>query len=159
MIPPAIGSEVVPFERRITREMALIHGAPMRNFHTVLEDARALGYPDLVIAGPLFTCFYSEMLTRAFGPDWITGGDLEFRLLRPVLANQTIRARGVVTACEPRAEHIRVSLDLWCERLEDGARTSAGTASVLATPVDPREPQPSEPSRERFAWYSSWRWR
>lgn len=125
-----VGDEVPPFERRITREMAEIHGAPMRNFHTVLEDAQALGFPDLVIAGPLFTCFFSEMLTRAFGAAWITSGRLEFKLLKPVLASQTIRARGVVTACEPEADGRRVSLDLWCERLEDGARTSVGTASL-----------------------------
>jgi len=127
----AVGSEIPSFERLITREMAAIHGAPMRNFHTVLEDAQAQGFPDLVIAGPLFTCFYSEMLTRAFGADWFTGGRLEFKLLKPVLANQTIRARGVVTARRPEADGLHFALELWCERLEDGARTSAGTASVL----------------------------
>ena len=126
-----VGDEVPPFERRITREMAAIHGAPMRNFHTVLEDARALGYPDLVIAGPMFTCFYSEMLTRAFGADWIWGGCLDFKLLAPVLANQTIRARGVVAARVPHDEGARISLDLWCERLDDGVRTSAGRASLI----------------------------
>jgi hypothetical protein len=125
-----VGSEIPCFERRITREMAALNGAPLRNFHTVLEQAQAQGFPDLVVAGPLFTCFYSEMLTRAFGADWFTGGTLEFKLLRPVLANQTIRARGVVTAREPGADGLRIALELWCERLEDGARTSAGTASV-----------------------------
>jgi hypothetical protein len=130
MSPLDIGSEIAPFERRITREMALTHGAPMRNFHTVLEDALALGYPDLVIAGPLFTCFYSEMLTRAFGADWITGGELEFRLLKPVLANQTIRARAVVRGRDETAGGSRIALEIWCERLEDGAKTSAGTAAV-----------------------------
>jgi hypothetical protein len=25
---------------------------------------------------------------------------------------------------------VRISLELWCERLDDGAKTSAGTASV-----------------------------
>jgi acyl dehydratase len=132
-----VGDEVAVFERRITREMAEIHGAPMRNFHTVLADAKALGFADLVIAGPLFTCFYSEMLTRAFGADWITGGTLEFKLLRPVLANETIRARGVVVAREPEGGGVRIALDLWCERLEDGAKTSAGTASVRVAPVGP----------------------
>jgi len=124
------GDEVAPFERRITREMAEIHGAPMRNFHTVLEEARALGFDDLVIAGPMFTCFYSEMLTRAFGADWFTGGTLEFKLLRPVLANQTIRARGVIRAREADADGTRLSLEVWCERQGDGAKTSAGTATV-----------------------------
>jgi len=132
-VTPVVGEEVAPFERRITREMAEIHGAPMRNFHTVLEDAQALGFPDLVIAGPLFTCFYSEMLTRAFGADWITSGSLDFRLLKPVLANQTIRARARVTARAAEARGTRVALEVWCERLEDGARTSAGTASVVTT--------------------------
>jgi hypothetical protein len=126
----AIGEEVEPFERHITREMALVHGAPMRNFHTVLEDAQALGFPDLVIAGPLFTCFYSEMLTRAFGADWICGGTLDFRLLKPVLANQTIRARGRVTARDVQPAGPRLELAVWCERLDDGATTSAGSAWV-----------------------------
>ena len=126
-----VGSEIPSFERLITREMAAIHGAPMRNFHTVLEDAQAQGFPDLVIAGPLFTCFYSEMLTRAFGADWFSGGRLEFKLLKPVLANQTIRARGVVTARSREADGVHFALELWCERLEDGVRTSSGTASVL----------------------------
>jgi acyl dehydratase len=125
-----VGSEIPCFERLITRQMAELHGAPLRNFHTVLDEARARGFPDLVIAGPMFTCFYSEMLTRAFGADWFTGGTLEFKLLRPVLANQTIRARGVVTAREQGPDGLRIALELWCERLEDGARTSAGTASV-----------------------------
>jgi acyl dehydratase len=125
-----VGAEIPAFERRITREMAEIHGAPMRNFHTVLEDAKALGFPDLVIAGPMFTCFYSEMLTRAFGTDWFTGGTLDFKLLKPVLANETIRARAVVSALEPEDGGVRVSLEVWCERIDDGAKTSAGTASV-----------------------------
>lgn len=125
-----VGDEIAAFERRITREMAEIHGAPMRNFHTVLDEAEALGFPDLVIAGPMFTCFYSEMLTRAFGADWFCGGTLDFKLLKPVLANETIRARGVVRACEPEGDGVCVSLEVWCERLDDGAKTSAGTASV-----------------------------
>jgi hypothetical protein len=144
----AIGSEIAPFERTITREMAMIHGAPMRNFHTVLEDAQALGYPDLVIAGPLFTCFYSEMLTRAFGKDWITGGDLEFRLLRPVLAGQTVRARAMVTAHAADEAGTRIALDVWCERLDDGARTSAGSAAVRissgSSPGRTARPRPPE---------------
>jgi hypothetical protein len=133
----AIGDEVEPFERRITREMALVHGAPMRNFHTVIEDAQALGFPDLVIAGPLFTCFFSEMLTRAFGVDWVTGGTLDFRLLKPVLANQTIRARARVTAREAQAAGTCLELAVWCERLEDGATTSAGSAWVKLSESEP----------------------
>jgi acyl dehydratase len=127
-VPP--GFRVPPFRRTITREMARIHAAPMRNFHTVLEDARALGFDDLVIAGPLFTCFFSEMLTRAFGEDWICGGELELKLLRPVLANQTIAAHARVTAHEPAGERVGVRLELWCEREPDGVRTCAGSARV-----------------------------
>ncbi len=126
-----VGLEVPRFERHITREMARIHGAPMRNFHTVLEDARALGFDDLVVAGPLFTCFFSEMLTRCFGEHWIRAGELEIRFLKPVLARQTITARAVVTGHVPLAgDRARVELEVWCERASDGARTSAGTAAV-----------------------------
>ena len=36
-----IGFEIPSFERTITRRTAEIHGAPMKNFHTVIEEARA----------------------------------------------------------------------------------------------------------------------
>lgn len=125
-----VGAEIPPFERTITREMALLNAGPLRNFHTDLEEARALGFDDLVIAGPLFTCFYSEMLTRRFGADWIESGDLEFKLLRPVLAGQTIAARARVMRCEPVGGAMRVALEVWCERRDDGATTSVGTAEL-----------------------------
>ena len=102
----------------------------MKNFHTVIEDARALGFDDLVIAGPMFTCFFSEMFTRHFGMDWLTSGRLEFKLLKPVLANQTIAARAVVGSHEVEVEKVRIGFEIWCERREDGARTSVGSASV-----------------------------
>ena len=124
------GFEVPSFGRTITREMAMIHAAPMKNFHTVLEDARALGFPDIVIAGPLFVCFFSEMFTRFFGTDWITTGELELKLFKPVFANQTIHARAVVGRHEPQGGRVRIPLEIWCEREEDGSKTGAGVASV-----------------------------
>ena len=129
-----VGFEVPAFERGITREMARIHAAPMQNFHTVLEDAQALGYPDIVIAGPMFTCFFAEMFTRCFGEDWITTGDMEFKLVKPVFANQTIRARAVCAGHEKIGERVKVRLDIWCERHDDGVKTSVGSASVTLHP-------------------------
>lgn len=125
-----IGFELPPFTRRITREMAQVHGAPLKNFHTVLEEARRMGYPDLVVAGPMFVCFFSEMFTRFYGERWLTGGSLEFKLTRPVLAGQTIAAWAVVTSKKPEGNLARVAMDIWCERQEDGAKTSVGKASV-----------------------------
>lgn len=124
------GFEVPPFRRTITRAMAMTHASPMKNFHTVLEDAQALGYPDIVIAGPMFTCFFSEMFTRFFGEAWITGGSLRFKLVKPVFAGQTITARAVVSQHQRGAEGVRVQLEAWCEREEDGVRTSVGSAAV-----------------------------
>ena len=37
-----VGFEVPPFRRTITRAMAITHASPMKNFHTVLEDAQAV---------------------------------------------------------------------------------------------------------------------
>jgi hydroxyacyl-ACP dehydratase HTD2-like protein with hotdog domain len=129
-----VGFELPSFRRTITREMAKIHAAPMSNFHTVLSDAQALGYPDIVIAGPMFICFFSEMFTRFFGEGWITSGDMEFKLFEPVFANQTITARAVAARHERLNGRVRVGLDIWCERQEDGKKTSAGSASVTLDP-------------------------
>jgi acyl dehydratase len=132
-----VGFEVPSFGRTITREMALTHGAPMKNFHTVVEDAQAMGFPDVVIAGPMFVCFYSEMFTRFFGAGWVSGGRLDFKLYKPVFANQTLTARAVVSDHELLEEGVRVVLEVWCEREEDGIRTNGGTASVLLQALPP----------------------
>ena len=124
------GFEVPPFRRTITRAMATTHASPMKNFHTVLEEAEALGYPDILIAGPMFTCFFSEMFTRFFGEAWISGGSLRFQLVKPVFAGQTITARAVVRGHEPDAEGATIQLELWCEREEGGVRTSVGSAAL-----------------------------
>ena len=126
-----VGFEGPEFRRTITRDMAITHASPMKNFHTVLEDALALGYPDIVIAGPMFTCFFSEMFTQFFGEAWLTGGSLQFKLVKPVFAGETIRARARVTAHERHADGVEVQLEAWCEREEDGVRTSTGSAAVL----------------------------
>ncbi len=128
------GFELPSFRRTITREMARTHAAPMSNFHTVLSDAQALGYPDIVIAGPMFICFFSEMFTRFFGEDWITTGDMEFKLFEPVFANQTITARAVASSHERLPGRVRIGLDIWCERRDDGVKTSAGAAGVALHP-------------------------
>ena len=125
-----VGFEVPPFRRTITRDMAITHASPMKNFHTVLEDAQALGYPDIVIAGPMFTCFFSEMFTRFFGKAWITGGSLNFKLVKPVFAGETISARAVVRGYERGADALQLQLEVWCEREQDGVRTSSGSAAV-----------------------------
>ena len=129
-----VGFEVPAFSRLITREMAMAHGAPLVNFHTDLAAARRMGFADLVIAGPMFVCFFSEMFTRFYGERWITGGDLDFKLVKPVLANETITARAVVTAMTPRDASVRVVMDVWCQREDDGAKTAVGTAGVLLEP-------------------------
>jgi hydroxyacyl-ACP dehydratase HTD2-like protein with hotdog domain len=127
-LPP--GFELPPFRRTITRNMAITHASPMKNFHTVLEEAQALGYPDIVIAGPMFTCFFSEMFTRFFGEAWITGGSLRFKLLKPVFAGETISARAVVSGHELGADGVQLQLEIWCEREQDSVRTSSGSAAV-----------------------------
>ncbi len=129
-----LGGEPPPFSRLVTREMCQINGGPLVNFHTDLEAARRLGLPDLMAAGPMFVCFYSEMFTKRFGLDWMRGGTLDFKLLKPVLAGETVTARAVVKGKEPAGALVRVLMDVWCERLEDGAKTSAGAATALVAP-------------------------
>ena len=68
---------------------------------------------------------------------------MEFKLFEPVFANQTITARAVAARHEQLNGRVRVGLDIWCERQEDGKKTSAGSACV-----------DSSKSRSRSRWYS-----
>jgi acyl dehydratase len=132
MTGPALetGSEPAPVSRTVTLEdMVLFEPEGEKNLHTDDEIARAAGLPAAIAAGVQFMSYIFEMLSQEYGFQSVQGTLLDVRIREPVLAGDTVTARGRVTGRQEEGTGSRVLLDVWCEN-QRGAQVIAGTAEV-----------------------------
>src|SRR5690606_22625063 len=66
--------EIPPVERLVDLDLCMAYSGPRKNYHNDPEEARKLGFPDVVVQGTMSTTFISEMLTNHFGAGWYRGG-------------------------------------------------------------------------------------
>ncbi len=119
-----------PVRRVADLELCMAFSGPKRNYHNDREEARKLGFPDVVVQGTLSTVFISEMLTNRFGLGWLAGGRMSLNLVNVLWGGEAVTARGVVREVVPEGRRRRALLEVWTEK-DDGTKTIAGTASAL----------------------------
>lgn len=119
-----------PVRRVADLDLCMAFSGPKRNYHNDREEARKLGFPDVVVQGTLSTVFISEMLTNRFGLGWLAGGRMSLNLINVLWGGEAVTARGAVRAITPEGRRRRAHLDVWTEK-DDGTKTIAGTASAL----------------------------
>ncbi len=125
-----IGAELAPFGCPVTmKDMLLFEPPGEKNIHTDDDVARAAGLPAAIAAGVQFMSYIFEMLQREFGFDSVPGTVVDVRIRAPVLAGDTITARGRVTDSRTQGDGRRLALDVWCEN-QRGEQVIAGTAEV-----------------------------
>jgi acyl dehydratase len=104
---------------------------PRKTYHTDVEEARKLGFPDIVVQGMMPLCFISEMMTTRFGEGWLAGGRMNVALVNVVWRGDTLTARGIVREVVPEGSRERAKLEVWCEK-DDGTKVVIGSASAIA---------------------------
>ncbi len=114
----------------ITLEMCRKFSGPKKNYHTDVEEARKLGFPDIVVQGMMSLCFISEMMTSRFGPGWYVGGRMNVHLVNVLWQGEHVTAHAAVRETSPEGSRRRAHLDVWCEKL-DGTKIVVGTASAV----------------------------
>ena len=129
-LPSGDGARLAARARTVTHAMCEVFSGPSRNYHTDVEMARALGFPDIVVQGMLSVCFVADAVALRFGDGWHHGGTLDVRLVNVVWPGDTISTTGVVRDVVPEGAHERVLLDVWSSK-DDGTVTVIGTASAL----------------------------
>ncbi len=122
--------QLPPLVKPITQEMCDSFSGPFRNYHNDRDEARKLGFPDIVVQGMMSVCFLSELLTDRFGDGWFRGGKMNVNLVNIVWGNDTVVANGLVREMAPEGSRVRAHLDVWCEKL-DGTKVIVGKASAL----------------------------
>lgn len=122
--------ELPPLTKDVTLEMCDKFSGPSKNYHNDVEEARKLGFPDIVVQGMMSLCFLSELLTRRFGAGWYTGGRMSVNLVNVLWQKEPVTCRGAVRELTPEGARQRAHLQVWCEKGE-GTKIVVGTASAL----------------------------
>ena len=123
--------ELAPVRKHVTGEMCMRFSGPDKNYHSDREEAIAMGFPDIVVAGPLSVCFLGQMLTDSFGAGFYRGGRLAIRFVNPLWGNDTVATHGVIRERTPEGAALRTHVDVWCEK-DHGTKTIVGTASAVS---------------------------
>jgi acyl dehydratase len=129
-LPEGSGEEFASRPTPITHAMCIAFSGPTKNYHTDVEMARALGFPDIVVQGILSVCFAADLITGRFGDGFHAGGKLDVRLVNVVWPGDVITTRGKIRETAREGSRRRHLVDVWCEK-GDGTVTLIGTASAL----------------------------
>jgi len=126
-----VGYEIMPVVKRMSLErMSRPLMAGSNPIHYDAEFAEKAGLPAPIATGVMSSAFLSEMLTGTFGVEWIRGGTMDVKFIRPIYAGDTVTAHGRITAKAETGAGVRVALNIWCDT-HRGEPVTVGTASVV----------------------------
>lgn len=117
-------------QKVISLEMCRKFSGPQKNYHTDLQEARKLGFPDILVQGMMSLCFISEMMTQRFGEGWLCGGRMSVNLVNVLWQGESVTAHGAVRELLPEGVKRRAQLQVWCDK-PDGAKVVIGAASTV----------------------------
>ena len=110
--------------------MCIGFSGPGKNYHTDREEARKLGFPEVVVQGMMPICFLSELMTRRFGEDWYCGGKMAVNLVNILWQGETVTSHGIIKEFTPEGSRQRAHLEVWCQKA-DGTVITVGSASAV----------------------------
>ena len=128
--PTATGPELDPVEKTIDERRCWMFSGPGRNYHTDREQAKKLGFPNIVVQGMMSTCFISEIMHRGFGEGWLRGGRMSIKLTNVLWVDEHVRVQGRVREVVREGRGERVHCEVWIDK-DDGSRIALGSASAM----------------------------
>jgi 3-hydroxybutyryl-CoA dehydratase len=100
------------------------------NIHTDEEFAKSEGFSGVNADGMIMTNWCSEMMTDAFGMDYLGRGELRTKFIKPVLMGVLLHVKGRIKGIEESSGgKTRYTVDVWCED-EHGTKLVDGDAAV-----------------------------
>jgi acyl dehydratase len=121
---------IEPLEKAVTIDMCKTF-SPGTNYHNDAEEAKKLGFPDIVVQGMMPICFLSELMTRRFGEGWFAGGRMDVRLVNVLWGGDGgAICRGVVREYTTEGARRRANCEVWVEK-PDGTKIIVGNASAV----------------------------
>ncbi len=128
--PTATGDDLVPTTKTIDQRRCWMFSGPGRNYHTDADEAKKLGFPNIVVQGMMSTCFAAQVMLDHFERGFLEGGKMNLKLTNVLWVDEVVTAHGRVREERPEGTRTRVFCDVWVEK-EDGTRVLLGDASAL----------------------------
>ena len=137
----AVGDVFKGPPKRVSLErMQMFSGGPLSNVpnwpsvnvHTDVAFAKATGVPKPCASGTQYQGYMVSFMLDLFGENWLLDGNLEIKLTKMVLVDDTITTK-VKIASKDDAAHGAVSygLEIWSEnQLGEAVVTGTATATV-----------------------------
>jgi len=135
--PTAAGPDLPAHTTLVDERRCWMFSGPGRNYHTDAEQAKKLGFPNIVVQGMMSTCFVSRMMQEQFGLGWLAGGEMSVKLTNVLWVDETVTTRGKIREEVPEGTQTRVHCDVWCEKeseqsdQDEPTKILVGTASAL----------------------------
>jgi acyl dehydratase len=127
--PTATGADLAPVKKTVDERRCWMFSGPERSFHTDREEARKLGFPNIVVQGMMSTCFVAQVMQDAFGTGWIEGGRMSVKLTNVLWVDESVTCHGKIREEVAEGDRTRVHCDVWVEK-DDATRVLVGTASA-----------------------------
>ena len=128
--PTATGADLGPVKKTIDARRCWMFSGPGANYHTDAEQAKKLGFPNIVVQGMMSTCFVSQVMQDAYGEGWLAGGRMSVKLTNVLWVDESVTAYGKIREETPEGSATRVHCDVWVDK-DDATRVLLGTASAL----------------------------
>jgi len=127
--PTATGADLSPLTKTVDERRCWMFSGPARSYHTDREEARKLGFPNIVVQGMMSTCFVAQVMQDAFGRGWVEGGSMSVKLTNVLWVDETVTCRGKIREEVAEGDRTRIHCDVWVEK-DDATRILLGTASA-----------------------------
>ncbi|MFQ5513981.1 MAG: hypothetical protein ACE5FG_06035 [Myxococcota bacterium] len=128
--PTATGEELPALHKSVDARRCWMFSGPGRNYHTDAEQARKLGFPDIVVQGMMSTCFVEQLMRERFGDGWLRGGRMSLKLVNVLWVDEAVTVRARVRESRPEGTRSRIECEVWIDK-EDGTRIALGSASAV----------------------------
>jgi len=128
--PTATGPELSALHKQVDQRRCWMFSGPGANYHTDAEQARKLGFPNIVVQGMMSTCFAAQGMLDAFGRGFLEGGRMSLKLTNVLWVDEAVTARVRVRERTAEGTRTRVHCDVWVDK-DDGTRILLGDASAL----------------------------
>ncbi|MFH0941806.1 MAG: MaoC family dehydratase [Chloroflexota bacterium] len=126
------GAILPELKKTVTQADISLYARASRDFNPIHIDpefAKKTPLGGTIAHGMLILAYVSQMLTDAFGIEWLTGGRLDLRFKAPARPGDTVTVSGVVAAVQDVGGARLVSINVDCRNQKDET-VITGEASV-----------------------------
>ena len=71
--PTATGADLPPVKKTVDARRCWMFSGPGKSYHTDVEEAKKLGFPNIVVQGMMATCFVAQVMLDHFGMGFAEG--------------------------------------------------------------------------------------